>query len=360
MRKTYKYRLYPTKEQEAKIQFTLERCRLLYNRLLDERRVAYNTDKTTLNYYNQANTLTERKKYIPALKQVHSQVLQDVVKRLDKAFQAFFRRVKTGEKPGYPRFKSVSRYNSFTYPQGGYSINGNRLVLSKIGEVKIKLHRQPQGKIKMCTVVVKNGKYYACLSCEVEPNILPESHKTVGIDLGVKHLAITSDGEFYEHPRFLRESERKLRKKQRSVSRKKKGSSRRRKAIRELAKVHEHIANQRRDYAHKVSRRLVNGYGLMAFENLNVQGMVKNHHLAKSIVDASWNQLVQYTTYKAEEAGRRVVLVDPKNTSQLCSNCGEIVPKKLSDRVHRCEHCGYVQDRDINAAQNILKRALVV
>ena len=205
---------------------------------------------------------------------------------------------------------------------------------------------------------MKNGKYYACLSCEVEPNILPESKETVGIDLGVKHLAITSGGEFYEHPKFLRESERKLHRKQRSLSRKKNGSARRRKAVRELAREHEHIANQRRDYAHKVSRKLVNGYGLIAFENLNVQGMVKNHHLAKSIVDASWNKLVQCTTYKAEEAGRRVVLVDPKNTSQLCSNCGEIVPKKLSDRVHRCEYCGYVQDRDVNAAQNILKRAL--
>ena len=358
MRKAYKYRLYPTKEQREKIQFTLERCRLLYNRLLGERRFAYEADKTTLNYYDQANTLNERKKYIPVLKQVHSQVLQDVVKRLDKAFQAFFRRVKAGETPGYPRFKSAGRYDSFTYPQGGYSLNGNKLKLSKIGEVKIKLHRQPQGKIKTCTVILKNGKYYACLSCEMESNSLRKTEKTVGIDLGVKHLAITSDGTFFEHPKFLRESERKLHRKQRSVSHKKKGSVRRCKAVRELARLHERIANQRKDYAHKVSRQLVSQYGLIAFENLNVQGMVKNHHLAKSIVDASWNQLIQYTTYKAEEAGRRVVLVDPKNTSQLCSNCGEIVPKKLSERMHQCDHCGYVQDRDINAAQNILKRAL--
>ncbi len=156
---------------------------------------------------------------------------------------------------------------------------------------------------------------------------MPESNAAVGIDLGVKHLAITSDGKFYEYPKFLRESERKLHRKQRSVSRKKKGYVRRRKAIIELTRLHEHIANQRRDYAHKVSRKLVNGYGLIAFENLNVQGMVKNYHLAKSIVDAFWNQLVRYTTCKAEEAGRRVVPVDPKNTSQLCSNSGEIVLK---------------------------------
>ncbi|WP_436664448.1 RNA-guided endonuclease InsQ/TnpB family protein (plasmid) [Alicyclobacillus acidoterrestris] len=358
MRKAYKFRLYPTKEQQERIQFTLERCRLLYNRLLEERRIAYETEKTTLNYYDQANTFNERKQHIPALKHVHSQVLQDVAKRLDKAFQAFFRRVKAGETPGYPRFKSVGRYDSFTYPQGGYSLNGNKLRLSKIGDVKIKLHRQPQGKIKTCTIIVKNGKYYACLSCEVESIQLPICSESVGVDLGVKYLAITSDGEFYEHPKFLRESEHKLKRKQRAISRKKKGSNRRRKAVRELAKLHEHIANQRKDNAHKVSRKLVNRYRFIAFENLNVQGMVKNHHLAKSIVDASWNQLVQFTMYKAEEAGRRVALVDPKNTSQLCSNCGEIVPKKLSERVHRCEHCGYVQDRDVNAAQNILKRAI--
>jgi len=221
----------------------------------------------------------------------------------------------------------------------------------------VKLHRQPQGTIKTCTIIAKNGKYYASLSCEVEATPLPLREGGVGIDLGVKHLAITSEGEFYEHPQFLRESERELRQKQRAVSRKKKGSHRRKKAIRELANLHSHITNQRKDYAHKVSRKLVNQYGLIAFENLNVQGMVKNHHLAKSIADASWHQLVQYTTYKAEEAGRRVVLVDPKNTSQLCSNCGVIVPKPLSERVHRCGQCGYVQDRDVNAAQNILKRA---
>ncbi len=203
MRKAYKFRLCPTKEQQEQIQFTLERCRLLYNRLLEERRIAYDTEKVTLNYYDQANTFNERKKHISSLKQVHSQVLQDVAKRLDKAFQAFFRRVKYGETPGYPRFKSISRYDSFTYPQGGYSLDGNKLKLSKIGEVKIKLHRQPHGKIKTCTVIVKNGKYYASLSCEVESTPLQPCDDSVGVDLGVKHLAITSNGEFYEHPKFL-------------------------------------------------------------------------------------------------------------------------------------------------------------
>lgn len=357
MLKAYKYRMYPTKEQQGLILFTLERCRLLYNRFLAERIQSYETTGTSVNYYDQANTLNERKQHIPALKQVHSQVLQDVAKRLDKAYQAFFRRVKNGEKAGFPRFKPVTQYDSFTYPQAGYSLSGNKLKLSKLGEVKIKLHRQPQGKIKTCTVIVKNGKYYACLSCEVNEQQLPVCEDAVGIDLGVKHLAITSDGEIHNSPKFLREAERKLKRKQRSVSRKKKGSKRRRKAVHDLAKQHEHVANHRKDYAHKVSRQLVNQYGLIAFENLNVQGMVKNHNLAKSIVDAGWSQFVQYTTYKAESAGRRVVLVNPYNTSQMCSNCGSIVKKKLSERVHRCS-CGYIEDRDINAAKNILALAL--
>ncbi|MDQ8738172.1 transposase, partial [Paenibacillus sp. LHD-38] len=208
-------------------------------------------------------------------------------------------------------------------------------------------------------VTVKNGKYYACFSCEVEQQTLPASAEQVGIDLGLKHLAVTSEGETYEAPKRLRQNERKLKQMQRSVSRKQRGSSRRKKAVRMLAKRHEKVANGRKDHAHKVSRELVNRYGLIAFENLNVQGMVRNHRLAKSIADAGWTQLVQFTTYKAESAGRTVVQVDPRNTSQQCSSCGEMVKKTLAVRTHRCDPCGYVADRDVNAARNILQRALV-
>jgi putative transposase len=353
----YKYRIYPTKEQKQKIQFTLERCRLLYNRLLEERILAYKQEGKTPNYYDQANTFNERKQHIPALKQVHSQVLQDVAKRLDKAYQAFFRRVKQAETPGFPRFKPQSRYDSFTYPQGGYTIHGNKIKLSKIGEVKIKLHRELQGKMKTCSILVKNGKYYACFSCEVEAKPLPITNMKVGIDLGLKHLAIPSEGELIESPKYLRLSEQRLKHLQRAVSKKKKGSKRRSKAVHQLAKLHEHVANQRKDHAHKVSRKLVNQYQLIAFEDLNILGLVKNHHLAKSIVDAGWQQLVQFVMYKAESAGRQVVQVNPYNTSQQCSNCGEIVKKTLSERTHQCS-CGYVADRDVNAAINILNLAL--
>jgi putative transposase len=357
MQRTYKFRLYPTKEEQENIHFVLERCRLLYNRLLAERIAAYKQSGRSLTYYEQKATLPERKQCIPALKNVHSQVLQNVVERLDKAYQAFFRRVKNGEKAGFPRFKPESQYNSFTYPQSGFSIEGKQIVLSKIGDVRIRLHRQPQGTIKTCTIIVKNGKYYACFSCEVESQWLPVSEKQIGIDLGVSHLAVTSDGERIESPKFLRKSEEKLKRKQRAVSKKKRGSNRRRKAIRELARLHEKVANQRKDYAHKESRKLVNEYGLIAFEDLNIKGMVKNHRLAKSIVDAGWSGLVQFVTYKAESAGRQVVQVNPYHTSQQCSNCGEIVKKSLAVRIHQCP-CGYVADRDENAAINILKLAL--
>ncbi|MCA0758048.1 transposase [Paenibacillus sp. N4] len=195
MQRTYKFRLYPTKEEQENIHFALERCRFLYNRLLAERIDAYKQTGQSLTYYEQKATLPERKKYIPELKNVHSQVHQNVVERLDKAYQAFFRRVKTGEKAGFPRFKPESRYNSITYPQSGFTIEGKHLRLSKIGDVRIRLHRQPQGNIKTCTIMVKNGNYYACFSCEVENVPLPASEKQIGIDLGILRLAVTSDGE---------------------------------------------------------------------------------------------------------------------------------------------------------------------
>jgi len=357
MRMTFQYRLYPNKAQRKQLEFTLERCRMLYNRLLEERILAYRLERQSLSYYDQANTFSERKAHIPALKQVHSQVLQDVARRLDKAFQAFFRRVKSGETPGFPRFKPPQRYDSFTYPQGGYAIRGNKLQLSKIGALKIKLHRPIAGQVKTCTIVRKNGHYYACFSCECVTQPLPASSAQVGVDLGLLHLAATSEGETFAAPKHLCRNEKRLKQLQRAVSRKQRGSRRRKKAVGRLARLHERIANQRKESAHQISRQLVDRNGLIAFEQLNTQGMLKNHHLAKSIADAGWAQLVQYTTYKAERAGRVVVQVNPHHTSQICSHCGQIVKKTLAIRTHRCENCGYTADRDVNAAINILQRA---
>ena len=279
MRQSFKYRLYPNPRQRQVIDETLEHCRLLYNRLLAERKEAYEKSGKTLSYVAQANSFPVRKAAIPALTSLHSQVLQDVAKRLDKAFQAFFRRVKHGEKPGYPRFKSFGRYHSFTYPQGGYQIYDQRLLhLSKIGDIKIKLHRPIEGTIKTCTLITKNGCYYAVFSCEVEAVSMAPSQAMMGGDLGIKHLLVTSDGECFDHPKSLRKAERKLKRLQRAVARKKKGSRRRQKAVRRLAKAHEQVANQRRDTAHKIARRLVNSYDLIALEDLNAQGRLKNHH----------------------------------------------------------------------------------
>jgi len=362
MRKTFKYRLYPNKAQQQIIDDTLEHCRRLYNRLLAERMESYRQFGHSTSWIDQQNSLPARKDAIPALSSIHSQVLQDVTRRLHKTYNAFFRRVKLGqETPGFPRFKSFGRYHSFTYTQSGFALQGNTLHLSKIGGVKVKLHRPVFGTIKTCTIIVKNGRYYVCFSCEAEPTILPWSDRAVGVDVGVKHFAITSDGRFFDSPKYLRKSERKLKKKQRQVAKSKQGSQRRKKRVRELARIHEHIANQRRDYAHKVSRYLVNTYGVIAFEKLNIAGMLKNHHLAKSIADAGWNQLINVTIAKAEDAGRHVILVNPKHTSQDCSTPGCSYRKTdltLKDRMWQCPECHVIHDRDINAAHNILARAL--
>jgi putative transposase len=234
---------------------------------------------------------------------------------------------------------------------------GKFIRVPKIGDVRVKMHRQIEGKPKTLTIKRKNGRYYAMVTCEIEPQPVQLSGRQVGVDLGVRHFAITSDKEFFPAMRFLEKGQRHIKRLQRTVSRRKKGSQRRRKAVALLTKAHERVANQRKDLAHKISRSLVNRYDLIAFEKLNVQGMVKNSSLARKIVDAAWRQLIDFTSYKAEWAGKEVKLVEPRNTSQACSECGRIVKKDLNERVHRCP-CGYTEDRDVNAARNILFKAI--
>lgn len=268
MLKTFKYRIYPTKTQITLIENTLYHCRFFYNCMLEQRIKAYKAGKS-VNKYEQLNELSEIKKEFPEFKTIFSQVLQDVGIRLDKAYQNFFRRVKKGETPGFPRFKGKNQYDSFTYPQSGYKLVDNgKLRLSKIGEVKIKLHRPIEGKIKTCTITRKNDKYYACFSCEVEVKPLSPTGKVVGIDVGVSDFVITSDGEFFPKLDAYRKAEKRLKYLQRQVSRRKKGSNRRKKAVKLLAKQHERVANQRKDIAHKVSRKLIDNYDLIAHENL--------------------------------------------------------------------------------------------
>lgn len=363
MKKTYRYRIYPTKGQESILIVWLNTCRILYNQSLSERKEAYEKDKSSVNYYDQTNNLKEAKKGNWYLTAVYSQVLQDVLKRLDKAFKNFFRRVKQGEKPGYPRYKSKDRYDSFTFPQSGYKIEDGKLVLSKIGAIKLIQHRAmpEEGVIKTCAVKRDGGQWYVTFVVDlpgVEIAEKKEIKSQIGIDLGLTDMITTSNGDKIDNPKWLKASEKKLAKEQRRLSRKKRGSSNRKKQKTVVANTHRKIRNQRKDFHHKLSNELITNYDLIVFEALKIRNMVKNHYLAKSISDAGWNQLVGYTTYKAEWAGKHVELVNPNGTSQLCSRCGMEVHKSLAVRTHKCQYCGLVLDRDHNAAINILNRGL--
>lgn len=361
MRKTFRYRLYPTKAQRTALQCALDACRWVYNKALEVRRDAWRENQESLSLYDTIKLLPDWKREHPFLKRAYSQSLQDACTRVDLAFQHFFRRCKNGETPGYPRFKG-DWYKSFTYPQSGFKFTGDgRLYLSKIGNVKIVLHRPVEGTVK--TLTVKRdclGNWYACFSCEVEPEPLPPTHQAVGIDLGLTHFATLSTGEQVENPRFFRKDEKVLAKAQRKLSACAKGTPDYRKRKRVVQHIHQRIANRRKDFSHQLSRRLVNEFQIIAFEDLDIQGMQNRNFrsMNKSISDAAWRQLVQYTAYKAESAGRCFVLVDPRNTSQMCSGCGELVLKDLTVRIHDCPHCGLVIDRDLNASLNILGRGL--
>jgi putative transposase len=287
MKKTYKVRLYPNKKQKEKIDQTLETCRILHNDILAEKKEAWEKEQKKITCFEQINSLPHRKEKNPFLTEIFSQILQDIVRRVHKNFQAFFQRLKTG-KAGYPRFKSRFRYDSFTYPQHGFKLVKSQVKLSNIGWVNVRKHRElpQQEQIKTCSIIVKNGKYYACFSCEVEPKLLPKTGKKVGIDLGLTSFLATSDGKLHQAPKTYRKAEKELAKAQRRVSRRIKKSKRRRKAVRILAVKHEKVANQRKDLAHKLSRELVKKYDLITHEKLQVKNMVKNRYLAKSINDA--------------------------------------------------------------------------
>ena len=360
MRKAFRSRLCPTKVQDAELFNQLRLCRNLYNAGLEERIGAYRKAKVTRNYYDQANTLSEIKEALPEYKGVYSQVLQDVLKRLDKAYQAFFRRVKAGQKAGFPRFQGRDRYDSFTYPQSGFSLaqDGKSAYFSKVGNVPIRLSRPLEGKVKTATIIHDCGEWYVSYVCEVEAQLQPMTGQSVGIDVGTTHFLITSDGEFVNNPRHFQNAMNKLRVAQRSVSRKtNKRSNTRRKAVRVVAKLHRKVSRQRLDFHHKQARKLVNENDLIAHENLNVGGMGRGN-LARSIHDVGWSQFFQILAFKAECAGKRVVAVDPRYTSQKCNACGHT---EKANRVNQakfvCRSCGHTANADHNAALNILGRA---
>jgi putative transposase len=363
MRKTYRYRIYLQNGQRRILTTMLEECRFVYNQTLEAREFAYQQSIKCGLYDTQA-MLPGWKQTRPSLKLVHSQVLQNVQVRVDLAFQAFFRRVKEGaQDAGYPRYKKRDRYRSITYPQygSGVTIRGNHLVVSKIGRIKVVWHRRVEGAIK--TVSLKKSrtdKWYVTFSVEIEPKRMPLSPHVAGVDMGLVSFLTTSDGTKIENPRFFRRDEADLKRAQKlkdaAKNAQKWEENRHRKKV--LARIHERIRFRREDFAHKRSRELITTYQVIAFEELEVQQIGRSRAMRKSIADVAWTQLIEYTCNKAEAAGRTVVLINPKNTSKMCSSCGEVVEKDLSVRVHECPHCGLVLDRDRNAAINILRLGL--
>lgn len=366
--KTFHYRMYPTKKQETTLTSWLKLLCETYNAALQERRDAYRMAGKSIGFSHQCAALSACRKVRPDLAEVPSQVLQDAVKRMDLAFDGFFRRCLAGEKPGYPRYKSCFRYDSMTFKQYGNSFslaaspkrNRGTLILAKLGHIKMVMHRPLQGTPK--TAIVKRtptGKWFVSICCEDAPEpTLPESEKEVGIDVGLKTFAYLSDGTTIEYPRFFRQEEKNLAKAQRKRDKAPKKSKERKKLHKRVARVHERTKNRRKNFAHQESRKIVNTTGLIAVEALVVRNMIKNPKLSKSIADAAWSQFFELLVSKAEEAGRTVVKVNPAYTSQRCSCCGQVQQMPLSVRIYECPNCGLLIDRDHNGSKNILEDGL--
>jgi putative transposase len=379
VRTSYQYRLKPTKEQAKKIDKTLDMLRCQYNYQLAQRFDWYGQNRCSVdrcslvvchipelknkpNRFSQQATLTQLKKDRPWYKDIHSQVLQEVPKKVEIAFDRWLKGGANGKRSGKPRFKGKGQYKTFTYPQFKKEhFNNEKITLSKIGAVKVIIHRQlPDGfDIKTVSVTRKADGYYITLSLEDKtvPTIKPDfdANNIVGIDVGLIDFIVTSDDERIADPKLLRKAERRLKSAQRRVSRRKKGSNRRKKAIKRLGKQHKKVADTRKDFHFKTANNLLKKYDVVAVEKLNIKGLAKTR-LAKSINDAGWGQFISILTVKAENAGLKVVAINPNGTSQECSNCGTKVIKLLSERMHNCPNCKVSLCRDLNAAINIKAR----
>ncbi|NET42203.1 transposase [Okeania sp. SIO2B3] len=388
MRTAYQYKLRPNKEQIATIEMWLELLRRQYNYRLGERFSWWSENRCPINacplvmpipqlrenpnYYSQKRNLVNTKDKFSGYKLIHSQVLQDCIKRVKLAFDRWFKVDKNGHKLGKPRFKGKERYRSFTYPQIKQNcIEENQINLPKIGKVKLIQHRPiPEGFIiKTVTISRKADGYYVTLSLEdksvpdLTTEVEPTLKNTLGIDMGEKEFLVKSEGESVPIPQYYRKSQQRLKTRQKRLYRKKKGSKRWLKAILAVAKRHKKVADKRKDFHLKTANKLLSKADVIAQENLNIKGLAKTR-LSKSMNDAGWSQFLSILTVKAGNAGQKTIAVNHKNTSQDCSNCGEKVPKELNIRTHSCRHCGTVIDRDFaqhdlgNAAINIKNRTV--
>jgi IS605 OrfB family transposase len=375
VRKTYKEKLRPTPAQEQALDEVLWRCRTLYNTALEQRITAWRRCQVSVTRYQQEAELKDIRAEMPEYAAIHSHVLQDVLARLDKAYQAFFRRVANGDKPGFPRFQGRTRWHSFTYKEygNGARLDNGCLALSKIGRIAVRWSRPIAGTIKTVTVSREADGWYVCCSCaEVPTQPLPLTGQETGIDVGLQVFLSTADSDAVENPRHYRKAERALQKAQRRVSRRKQGSHRRKKAAAQCAKRHQHVRWQRTDFHHKTALALVRQYDTIFVEALQVanlsrcpapqpdgaggythNGAGRKAGLNKSIQDAGWGHFLSILACKAACAGKRVEAVPPAYTSQDCSGCGTRVPKSLRVRTHVCSSCGFILDRDANAARNI-------
>ena len=359
--KAFQYRLHPTAEQEKILASQFGQSRFVYNFFLRKRIDYYaenkGKEKQSLNYYDMAKMLTELKQQPDTiwLKESNSQALQQSLRHLDNAYNNFFN---NGFK--FPVFKKKSGKQSFSVPQNfGIDVKANRLNIPKLSPLKITLHREIEGQMKSITVSkTSSGKYFASVLCEIEKDIKPKQiGGEIGIDLGLKSFLVTSKNERVDPPKFLRKSEEKLKRLQQLLSRKKKGSNRRDKARIKVARIHEKISNQRKDFLHKLSNRLVSENQAIFTENLNVKGIIINHRLAKSVSDAGWGEFIRQIKYKSEWSGVRFGQIDRFFPSSKRHNaCGWInEPLTLKDREWTCQGCGQIVNRDFNAAQNILQ-----
>ena len=358
---SYKFRIYPSKTVESKLNERLELCRWLYNRLLEEVNRARKEGRKITKNDTQA-LIVKLKQEKPDLNKVYSKVLQMVNYQLWSNIKALEELKKKGKKVGWLRYKtSPHSFKTLNFNQSGFKINFERrkLILSKVGEIPIKLHRPIEGKIKGVIVKrTKTGRWFAIVQAEVDEEPLPETGRAVGIDVGIHHFCVDSDGLAFENPKFIDRTLDKIKKVQKQLSRKQKGSKRRKKARQKLAKLYEKLNNQRLDFLHKLSRYYVNNYDVIVVEDLDVKDMVENGKsstLNRHINDSAWSKFLSLLAYKAERAGRRVVRVKPSNTSKRCAKCGYVVESlSLKDRWFTCPICGWEADRDLNASLNIL------